>query len=139
MRTKFFFLLLFIGCAPDLSDDSIPFRSFPDIVINVSLPAYNKLNTTGSQYIDGGIRGIILRKASPNVYYAFERNCSYHPNEACSTVEIHISGLFMTDPCCSSSFDFEGNPTGGVAWRPLGKYQTSLDGSMLTITDRVLQ
>jgi hypothetical protein len=136
-RIVFFFVLL--GCSSDLSDDAIPFVSFQDIVINLNLPEYNTLRTTGHQYINnGGVKGIILHRVNTNLYYAFERNCSYQPNNACSTVEIHSSSLYMTDPCCGSNFAFDGSVTGGVAWRPLRKYETSLNGSELTITDVVL-
>jgi hypothetical protein len=129
------------GCAPDLSDDAIPVQPFADIVINLTLPAYSDLNTDkGFEYINGGIRGIIIYRFSSASYYAYERNCSYHPNDACATINVDQSGLFMVDPCCKSTFDFpDANPTGGAAWRPLLKYKTLLSGSTLTITDDVVE
>ncbi|HNP96083.1 MAG TPA: hypothetical protein PKJ63_10655, partial [Cyclobacteriaceae bacterium] len=61
------------------------------------------------------------------------------PNEACATVEVHSSGLFMIDPCCGSSFSFEdGMPSGGPAWRPLRQYRTQFDGGVLTVTEEIL-
>jgi hypothetical protein len=131
-------LLLFVGgCSPDLSDASIPFQPFPPIQINLNLPEYNSLRTVGGyKYIDGGIRGIILYHKSTSEYIAYERNCSYHPNDACATVEMHISTLYMLDPCCNSTFDLAtGSPASGVAWRPLRKYETLISASELTITD----
>lgn len=139
MRLWLFIILALLSCSPDLSDDAIPPASFPEISINLSLPEFNLLKTKGYQNIDGGIRGIILYRKNANQYYAIERNCSYHPNEACATVEVHSSGLYIIDPCCNSNFDFEGNPTGGVAWRPLNKYATMLNGSTLTISDNTVQ
>lgn len=136
-------LLMFslIKCTPDLSDAAIPYQPFSPIQINLNLPEYNSLRTTGGyKYVDGGIRGIILYHKSSAEYLAFERNCSYHPNDACATVEVHISTLYMIDPCCNSSFDFAtGVPTGGVAWRPLRQYEVLLSGTELTITDTILQ
>jgi hypothetical protein len=128
-----------ISCSPDLSDDPIPPANFPDITINLNLPEYIALRSAGNyKAISGGVRGIILYAVNSSTYYAFERNCSYHPNEACATIDVHISGLYLNDTCCGSTFDFNGNPTGGVAWKPLRKYETFLDGSELTITDSVL-
>ena len=133
-------LAFLLSCSNELFDSPIPEAVFQDIVINVSNPEYNNLNTVGYVYIGGnaGVRGIILYKVNTTMYRAFERNCSYQPNDACATVDVHVSTLFMQDSCCGSTFSWEGNPTGGVAWRPLRQYQTFLDGTMLTITDEVL-
>jgi hypothetical protein len=130
----------FNSCTPDLSDDPIPFQPFDDIVINLSLPAYVSLATDqGSKYVSGGIKGIIIYRKSASTYLAFERNCSYHPNEACSNVDVHASTIYMEDSCCGSTFSFpNGEPTGGPAWRPLRQYITVLNGNQLTITDDIL-
>jgi hypothetical protein len=132
-------LLLSFSCSPDLTDDPIPVAFFEPIVINLSLPEYNNLNTVGFIYMGGsaGVRGIILHKKASNLYYAFERNCSYQPNSACATVDADGSNLFMIDACCGSTFNWDGNPTGGPAWRPLRQYETYLNGNELTITDEI--
>jgi hypothetical protein len=134
-----FFITLIVaaGCSPDLSDDPIPPASFPDIFIDLNLPAYTALKTDkGYKYIDGGVKGIILYRFNSTTYFAFERNCSYQPNEACATVNVHTSGLYMIDPCCSSTFEFsDGDPMDGPAWSSLRRYRTTLDGFTLTITD----
>lgn len=134
------YLLTLQACKPDLYDDPIPEGFFPDIRINLSLPEYTPLNSDGgSMNIDGGVRGIILYRKNSLTYIAYERNCSFHPNDACATVEIHSSKLFLTDTCCGSSFDLaEGTPTGGPAWRPLRKYRTFLNSPELTITSESL-
>jgi Rieske Fe-S protein len=128
------------SCSPDLSDDQIPYQPFPDIVLNLNLPDNIALKSKGiSKEIDGGVRGIIVYCQDLGVYYAYERNCSYHPNEACATVNIDNSKLFMFDPCCGSTFDFAtGNPTGGIAWRPLVQYKTAFNGVDLIISDEVI-
>ena len=132
---------MFLACSPDLSDNPIPYQPFPDIILNLNLPENLTLKTKGNaREINGGVRGIIVYCQDFGVYYAYERNCSYHPNDACATVNIDNSKLFMIDPCCGSSFNFSnGQPMGGVAWRPLQAYQTSYDGFNLTITDQVVQ
>jgi hypothetical protein len=150
LRHSFFALsrhavsLLLVGlfaCSPDLSDDPIPYQPFPDIILNLNLPDNIALKSKGiSKAIDGGVRGIIVYCKDVGVYVAFERNCSYHPNDACATVNIDNSLLFMTDPCCGSTFDFStGNPMGGIAWRPLIKYKTTYTGADLIITDEVIE
>lgn len=135
-------LILVSGCEPDRSDDAIPWQPFDVISINLNLPEYINLKMEGNyMYLnDGGVRGIILYHSGNSNYMAYERNCSFQPNSACATVEVHVSTLYMFCPCCNSNFDLAtGFPTGGIAWRPLRKYATSLNGSTLTITDEIVE
>ncbi len=126
---------LFSDCSPDLTDDPIPIVFFENI--DLFLPDAD-LMTQGFKYIGRGVRGIIVYRRTPTQFLAFERNCSYLPNSACATVDVHSSSLFMQDVCCSSTFNWEGNPTGGPAWRSLRQYAVFLNGNMLTITDEIL-
>lgn len=140
--TVFYCLFNVISCSPDLSDDAIPVKAFPEVFINLNLPEYNSLRTVGGyKYLDDpGVRGIIIYHKSASEFVTYERNCSYQPNSACATVEVHTSTLYMVDTCCSSTFDLAtGLPTGGIAWRPLRKYETLLTGSQLTITDAIVE
>ncbi len=132
-------LLLTISCNPDLVDDPIPRKIFPDIII--TLTNYPALLSDGGYILinDGGVRGIILYRKNSTTYLAFERNCTFQPNDACATVDVHVSTLFMQDTCCGSSFNFDGTPSGGPAWRPLQQYETSLSNNMLTITDLIVE
>lgn len=140
--SKFWLILLsLVACSRDLSDDPIPIIFFADVVIELGLTEYNSLKTDGGfkELNTGGVRGIILYRVNSATYFAYERNCSYRPNEACATVNVHNSGLFMTDHCCNSSFNFsDGNPSGGPAWRQLQRYRTQLSGSTLTISDEII-
>ena len=137
---KFLFLSLVIilSCDTDRVDDPIPFQPFADIVITTT--NYAALSTDGGSItINGGVRGIIIYRKSSTEYFAFERNCSFQPNDACATVDIHATTLFMHDACCGSSFSFEtGDPTGGPAWRPLRQYETSVNLNQLTITKEII-
>ena len=141
----FLWSLLFVatlnGCEPNLSDDPIPIVAFPDIIVNLNLPEYNSLKIDGGYYAlnNGGVRGILLYRLNAVEYIAYERNCSYRPNESCSTVDVHQSGLYIFDACCGSSFDLAtGMPTGGPAWKPLRRYKTSLQGNELTIVNEIV-
>jgi hypothetical protein len=129
-------ILLLPSCKQDFSDDPIPEAFFADKILNLNLPDYIALRSDGgtSAVNDIGVRGVLIYRKSATSYLAYERNCSYHPNDACATVEAHITNLFMFDTCCGSSFGFDdGIPTGGPAWRPLRRYRTILDGTDLTI------
>jgi hypothetical protein len=140
-KIRIWFLLLAISsCTPSRYDDPVPFVPFVDIVINLNLPEFIALRSDGGHaQVSGGVRGIIVYRVNSTSFVAYERNCSFRPNEACATVNVHNSGLFMEDPCCSSSFNFsDGNPTGGPAWRPLVQYRTQLSGLTLTISSEVI-
>lgn len=135
------FLLFLVACSPDLSDDAIPVAHFPDIILDLSLPSNIALASKGGvkELNEGGVRGIIVYCEDRGIYHAYERNCSYTPNQACATVDIDVSRLFMIDPCCGSSFDFKtGQPLGGVAWRPLRKFQAIANGTELIITETII-
>ncbi len=130
-----------MACQPNLSDDPIPIVPFADFVINLSAPEYQPLTFNGGYKEIGsiGVRGVIVYRQDASTYRAFERNCTFRPNEACATVNVHSSSLFMIDPCCNSSFSFtNGAPTGGAASRPLRQYEITLAGMQLTITDTIL-
>lgn len=138
LKRRLLLLLFLFSCSHDLVDDPIPFQPFPDI--NITLSNYPALSSNAGFILinDAGVRGIILYRKNSTTYLAFERNCSFQPNDACATVDVHASTLFMQDACCGSSFNFEGRPTGGPAWRQLQQYETSLSGNTLTITDTVV-
>jgi nitrite reductase/ring-hydroxylating ferredoxin subunit len=118
-------------------DDPIPLITFNDVVINLSLPEYSSLRLDGGMKLlnNIGVRGVIVYRVNATTFHAYERNCSYHPNEAGSTVDIHTSNLYFQDFSCNSTFNLtEGQPTGGPAWRPLRQYHTDVTANVLTIT-----
>lgn len=134
-------MLTIAACSSDLNDDPIPYQPFAPITMNLNLPDNIALKSKGNSKAlnEGGIRGIIVYCQDVGVYRAYERNCSFHPNDACATVNIDPSNLYMIDTCCGSTFDFStGNPIGGAAWRPLVQYNASFDGVYLVITDEVI-
>jgi hypothetical protein len=83
----------------------------------------------------GGVKGVIVVRQNASTYLAFERNCPYRPYDACATVSLDRSRLFMRDSCCNSQFDLQGQITGGPTPRPLKQYSTSLQGNILNITN----
>jgi len=128
------------SCDPDTSDDPIPYVPFQDVVINLTLPSNIGLASDGGyMYVNGGVRGLIIYRKTSTSYIAYERNCTYHPNEAGSTVDLQPQFQRMYDSFCGSAFRFEdGRPIEGPATRNLQQYQTTLSGTTLTITDQIV-
>jgi len=124
-------VLTFGSCEPQLQDE-IPYV-LVEIDINLNNTEYVDLfNDGGYVYILGGVRGIIIYRASENDYRAFERNSPIDASAACSIIDVDTSGLFMVDPCHSVFYDFEGLPISGNSL-PLRQYETILDKNWLYI------
>lgn len=122
-----------MACESTGPEDQIPMVIVNE-TINLTNQQYLNLQFVGGHVaISGGVRGIIIYHAPNNEYRAFERNCSFEPLNACARVEVDGSGLFLIDTCCSSTFNFDGFPTGGPATLPLRLYNTILQGDLLTI------
>jgi len=124
-----------------MTDDPIPWQSFPEIELNLSLPENSalRLDEGLKEVNNGGIRGIIVYRVNSTTFRAYERNCSFQPNEAGATINIHSSKLYFIDHSCGSSFSLqEGTPTGGPAWRPLRQYRTVFSNNVVTITDEAI-
>jgi len=120
----------------------------PSVPVNVQLDLLDQQNRAlridngvvtippGSANGQGGIKGIYVVRQNATTYSAFERNCPYNPLDACATVTLDRSSrLFFRDSCCTSQFNLQGQVTGGPSARPLRQYQTTLNGSLLTITN----
>jgi len=124
---------LLMACESTGPQDQIP-MAIVNETINLTNQQYLNLQFVGGHVaISGGVRGIIIYHASNNEYRAFERNCSFEPLNACARVKVDGSGLFLIDTCCTSTFNFDGFPTGGPASLPLRLYNTILQGDLLTI------
>ncbi len=129
-------LFLFaVSCEPASQQSPIP-----NVPVNVEVNLNDIDNAALNQiggfiYVDGGVRGIILRRESQNVYRAFDRNCTFQPTDTCAIVDVHSSGFYIEDVCCESTFDLSGFPTGGPAQFPLREYSISLIGDIILITN----
>ena len=140
MRTRnflpFWFLALFLpGCGKDTPAPVLPYVVVNE-QINLTNIQYNDLRQdNGYVYIKGGARGIIVIRRGPNRYVALERTCTYQPGNACATVEVDASGMFLIDPCCQSQFDLSGQVLSPPANYPLRQYATAISGNFLYITN----
>ena len=105
-----------------------------DTVIDLDALIYESLQTDrGYVEIEGGYRGIIVYRENADTYRAFERASPHRVDEACAVVTVDKSGLFMREGCDNSIYDFQGNPSGGLAQFPLKKYSTRLEDNLLYI------
>lgn len=131
-------ILFFTNCqSPDQVNDA---DYVPNVIVNQQINLndirYSSLKVDkGWVYISGGVKGIIVYREAASNYKAFERNCSYKPSSTCSKVKVDGSNFYMTDSCCSSFFDFSGNPTSGPAFRPLKQYLVTQDNYLLNINN----
>lgn len=111
-----------------------------NVNVNEELILYNVDNLSlqspgGYRYLSAGRKGIIVYCQTTVDYRAFERTCPYDPKVDSALVQMDDSGLFLIDKNCGSSFDFNGQVTGGPARAPLARYQTSLNQNILRITN----
>jgi hypothetical protein len=125
--------LILIACEPKVEESGVP-----NVAVNLEINLNDIDNATlkligGYIYADGGVRGIVIYHESVNSYKAYDRNCTFQPTDPCATVEMHSSGFYIEDTCCSSSFDLSGFPTGGPALFPLKEYSVSLSGDILYV------
>ncbi|MBU0487298.1 MAG: hypothetical protein KKA07_13145 [Bacteroidetes bacterium] len=127
-------LILFSLLACKKDNDRIP-EVAVDITIYISQPSFTNLQAiNGWVYITGGVRGIILYRASQEEIFAFERDCPYRPFDDCARIEVEESGLIAVDSCCMSRFLLtDGTPIEGPASLPMKQYHTTFDGSVLYI------
>ncbi len=130
------------------NDDTPPiYNEIPDIPVNITintdLPSYFHLKNVGTYvYETGGNRGVVVIHNFDDVYYAFERTCTYQPDLACSKIfvdsvslNLRCGGFADTSwtPCCSSLYGYNGIPTQGPSRYQLKQYRIIQNGSILTV------
>lgn len=121
-------------------DTSVEQSPIPDVPVQLEVNLNDIDNVALKQiggyiYLLGGVRGIILRRESQDIYRAFDRNCTFQPMDSCAVVSFHSSGFYLEDTCCGSTFDLSGYPTAGPAQYPLKEYHISQAGDILFITN----
>lgn len=106
-----------------------------DLYINTLDPTYQHLSGLGAwSHAPGGSRGIIVFQYDLGKYFAYERHCTYLPENTCATVAVDQSNLYAVDTCCGSKFQLlDGVPIEGTATIPLKSYNTSFDGNIIHI------
>lgn len=121
-----------------------PIQDVPvNITINLSLPSYSHLENPGTfVYEQGGVKGVVVVHHTDDVFYAFDRNCSFQPDNACSRIEVDSNFLVFrcgeTKPsgfekCCDSRFFMDGQVFNGPAAFGLKHYLVVRSGNILNI------
>lgn len=130
-----------VACGGDSGTEVQP--QIPIIAFTTTISLLDQQNTAlrfdnGVQYVNGGVKGpkgLIVVRQKAGSYVAFDRTCPYQPTDACATVSIDPSRLFLRDTCCTSQFSLQGQVQGGPSRYPLRQYATSLSGNLLTISN----
>jgi len=131
----FIFPLLVLGAFSCNDEPVIPYV-YVDFTIDVNSTEYLELNTVGGWvYVTGGYRGIIVYRAAIDEFMAYDRACTYDPDEECARIKVESSGLIAGDTCCGSRFLItDGSPLVDVpATIPLVRYTTYYDGQYLHV------
>lgn len=102
-----------------------------DVTLLIDLPAYTGLTAPGGYAeITGGSRGIVVYRINQQEFVAFDRHCTFQPEDNC---QIHVdedTGITANCECCTSVFSiYDGTPIEGLADRSLVKYSTSFNGN----------
>jgi len=131
-KILFFSLLvffLFSTCKKDENNSQIP-NAYVNFYIYISDPEFAALNSVGTAVmVTGGVKGIIIYRATWDEFIALERVSSYKPENLCA-VTIDSTGIYAQDPCSESKFSLiDGMPVKGPAGFPLKQYHTSFDGT----------
>lgn len=103
--------------------------------LTVSNPEFSPLLAVGGWlYIGGGSRGIIIYRASPDEFRAFDRHCTFQVNDNCRVDMESTDVTALDEECCESKFlIIDGAPIDGPANIGLHQYNTSFDGNTLLI------
>lgn len=102
---------------------------YVDEYVNLNLPEYSELNTSGGAiFTEGGVEGIIIYHGVGNDYKVYDRNCSYEPSLSCSVIDSVNSGIAFCG-CCTSAFLISntGESINAPALLSLKTYNWSLD------------
>ncbi|MFH0893313.1 MAG: hypothetical protein V2A54_02665 [Bacteroidota bacterium] len=130
-----FLLLGVLSCKKD--KDGVPDVAV-DIYIDLNSYVYTNLNAVGGYvYVTGGYKnkGIIVYRRSIDEFKAYDRSCTYDPDNDCR-LTVMTSGLEVWDSCCGSKYIItDGTPTNKPATLPMKAYQTILSGNTLHIVN----
>jgi|TARA_R110000737_G_scaffold353495_1_gene406163 hypothetical protein len=103
-----------------------------DITIDINLPSYIALTgVSGWAYVNGGSRGIIVFRRSPDEFIAFDRHSPADPNGTCERPLTPDTDNFLTlvDSCNNATFSlYDGSPQSNSEFG-LRAFQTSFNGS----------
>jgi nitrite reductase/ring-hydroxylating ferredoxin subunit len=135
MFTRYIFILLVLfGISCGKNQTQIP-NVLVDITVNINNPSYMTLTAVGGyMYFSGGSRGIVVFRSTNDEFNAFDRHCSYEPEETCGVLSVQSDNVTMKCACCASVFSlYYGSLQSGPAVQPIKRYNTTFDGTTLRV------
>jgi hypothetical protein len=105
--------------------------------ISTNLAQYNSLNFIGGWvYLSGGYNGLIAYRVDLDVIKVYDRQAPYNVLDGCQVMVDSNSTTSCVDTCSGSEWLLlDGQVIKGPAVYSLKAYQTSFDGSNLSITN----
>lgn len=128
-------ILFFTNSCKDTVNNVVPYV-YVNFYIEPNSLEYIDLNTTGNSiYVTGGNKGILIYRKTNAEFMAFDRTCTYDPDETEARIEIMEQGTPIgIDSLCGSKFLLhDGMPFDGPATIPLLQYRTTYDGLRLHV------
>lgn len=130
-KPKILFFLIFLAFASNCKDIH---QVVPGVPVNIILQTDTDLANLGigNSIVcpkPGGYMGIILYRSGFSEYHAFERTCTYFPNDT-SAVVAEKGDVIAVCPKCGSTYIFTSDGAlvnKGPAKFPLKQYRTNLD------------
>ena len=123
-------LLLSVSCKKENYNQQIGIPHYDvDQYVLLNNPTSITLNAVGGfLYQSGGSRGIVVYHRTYDEYVAFDRHCTWQPQETCGQVVIDSStSVILNCPCCDSRFSLiDGSVLHGPATFPLLQYNAQL-------------
>lgn len=143
MKYSIFYLALLVLTLPFLSNcsknnpDTVIPNVYVDVQLNINEPSSFTLQPIGGWiYYTGGSLGLLVYRANLDEFKCYDRHSTYDVNNWC-TVAVDSTGFTLVDTCSGSEFTiFDGTVTKGPATIPLKQYQTTFDGTYITITNQ---
>jgi nitrite reductase/ring-hydroxylating ferredoxin subunit len=111
---------------------------FPYVSVNLILSANELLQIPigSTKTFPGGNDSIYIYHAEENTYNAYDRLCTYYPNDTSRIVTDFVGGTTATCPKCGSKFELIfGSVTKAPARFPLKQYQTTVLSGRLYVTN----
>ena len=130
--------LIFIAIIGSFSNCKKEENYIPEVYVQTQILASEIGGIGQAIYIQGGVRGIVIYREGFDNYLAYDRACSYNPQESCEQIELDDfkSPSFFIDSCCGSTFFLnDGTASGGPTSLPLKQYNAITDGSYVYISN----
>jgi nitrite reductase/ring-hydroxylating ferredoxin subunit len=125
-------LLCYLSCKKENT------QQIPYVSVNLTLSANELLQIplSSTKSYPGGNDSIYIFHADLNTYNAYDRLCTYFPNDTSRIVTDVAGGTTATCPRCGSKYELIfGSIIKGPARYPLRQYQTTVLGGRLYVTN----